>query len=350
MKNALQRRRLNEFADPARPGVAGEEADVCPRSRPASSTRPTQPRARRERSAVRSPVPAEAATCCSTASSSARAPGGGGADPDGRPGHGVRFRAQGADHVEPARWLTPTSIRAALLRAARRRWRRPADRSAAGEADRGRRGACHLRRATERGGKMLLVGNGGSAADAAAPRRRAGRALPARRAARCRRSRSPQRGGVLGDRQRLRLRRGVRPPGARPRPAGDVAVGLSTSGGSAQRPGRPARRARPRAGRPSAVTGRSGHRLAELSDHCVAVPADRDPADPGRHHARRCTPSASWSSTSSSRERRTAFLDRDGTINVKAPGGRLRHIRGRLRVPARCRAGRAAAGRRRRGA
>ena len=57
---------------------------------------------------------------------------------------------------------------------------------------------------------------------------------------------------------------------------GDVAVGLSTSGGSANV------LAGLRAARDLdlvtvGVTGRGGHRLAELCDHCVAVPADETP-------------------------------------------------------------------------
>jgi D-sedoheptulose 7-phosphate isomerase len=127
-----------------------------------------------------------------------------------------------------------------------------------------------------RGGKVLLFGNGGSAADA--------EHIAGELTGRYLIDRAPLPALALADSSAGFSAIGndygfgevfARQVRAFGRP-GDVAIGLSTSGGSANV------LAGMRAARDLelvtvGVTGRSGHRLAELADHCVYVPADHTP-------------------------------------------------------------------------
>ncbi len=126
------------------------------------------------------------------------------------------------------------------------------------------------------GGKVLLFGNGGSAADA--------QHVAGELTGRYLLERAPLPALALADATAGFTAIGndygyaevfARQVRALGRP-GDVAVGLSTSGGSANV------LAGLRAARDLdlvtvGVTGRGGHRLAELCDHCLAVPADETP-------------------------------------------------------------------------
>ncbi len=126
------------------------------------------------------------------------------------------------------------------------------------------------------GGKVLLFGNGGSAADA--------EHIAGELTGRYLMDRAPLPAIALADSAAGFSAIGndygfgevfARQVRAFGRP-GDVAVGLSTSGGSANVLAG-LRAARDLELVTVGVTGRTGHRLAELSDHCVHVPADQTP-------------------------------------------------------------------------
>ena len=214
----------------------------------------------------------------------------------GRPGDGVRVRAQRPDHLEPARWLTPTVIRARLELHAEMA---QALIDPQVEATAGRGGAMPSARCYRQGGKVLLFGNGGSAADA--------EHIAGELTGRYLMDRAPLPAIALADNAAGFTAIGndygygevfARQMRAFGRP-GDVAIGLSTSGGSANVLAGAARGARPRAGhrrrhRPHRAP--AGRAVGSLRARSLPTTRRRS----RRARCSRCTRSASWSSMSCS--------------------------------------------------
>ena len=122
------------------------------------------------------------------------------------------------------------------------------------------------------------------------------------------------------DRQRLRVRPRVRAAVRASGGAGDVVIGLSTSGASANV--LEALRAARRAGMLTiAFAGEGGCADGGRREHLLTIPAQTH-ADPGGHDAGAAHDlRAGRAQPVRAMTRPAAFLDRDGTINEKAPEG-----------------------------
>ena len=300
MKNALLRRRLDEFGRPART-TPGRRRSRCPRAittdfiDEAYAAAPPRGRARRQGHrrrrrrlhALLLRVPAQA-------------PGRRGADHAWAARSTSSSSSTRTDHVEPARWLTPTSIRDSFAasmhaemalagddradRAGSRRSRRARSRRAAR-----RRQADPVRQRRQRGRRRSTSPPSWPAASSSS----------ARRCRRCRWPTTAPRFTAIGNDYAYEdvFARQLRAFGGRRRRR-DRALHQRRL---AQRARRAGAGARARAGRRSAITGAAGHRPAgwpTLPAHALR---------PRRRGSRRArcssrTRSASWSSTSCSRE------------------------------------------------
>jgi D-sedoheptulose 7-phosphate isomerase len=172
-------------------------------------------------------------------------------------------------------------------------------------------------RCVRAGGKVLFFGNGGSAMDAGH--------LAAELLGRFRRERRPYAAVSLADHTAAMTAIGndysyddvfARQIQGLGRP-GDVAVGLSTSGDSANVV-RALRQARESGITAVGLTGRSGGQFATVADICIRVPSDDTPRV--QEACMHLGHSICELVEARLRPRlTTAFLDRDGTLNVKQP-------------------------------